>query len=314
MARQREPRIDGILNIHKPYGITSMDVVRRIKKASRQRRVGHGGTLDPIATGVIPVCLGLATRLMEDVVGGSKSYLASVELGVSTDTYDALGEVTERHDASGISLSDIEQAIANFTGDISQIPPMYSALKRNGERLYDLARAGIEIEREARPVTVHAITLESWDPPVVTLKVDCSKGFYVRSLAHDLGQTLNCGGHLKALSRLRSGALSVDDALPLDEAEEHFKAGSWQEIIHSPDIALQGLRALIIGKRTEDMLRNGRSFDMEGSPATPQAGERCRAYSTDGRFLATVAFDADLHRWRPEKVFALNYPEPVGVE
>ena len=178
MARRRQqaPRIDGILNIDKPYGITSMDVVRRVKRASGQRRVGHGGTLDPIATGVIPVCMGQATRLMEDVVGGAKTYLAGVELGVSTNTYDALGEVTGRRDASGVTLTDIEGALPAFTGDILQVPPMYSALKREGKRLYDLARAGVEVEREARPVTVHSIALREWAPPVVTLEVECGKG------------------------------------------------------------------------------------------------------------------------------------------
>ena len=313
MARQKEPRIDGILNIDKPYGMTSMDVVRRIKRASGQRRVGHGGTLDPIATGVIPVCLGLATRLMEDVVSGSKSYLASIELGVSTDTYDAQGEVTDRGDSSLITLADIESALVPFTGDILQVPPMYSALKRNGKRLYDLARAGVEIEREARAVSVRAITLIDWKPPVVTLKVDCGKGFYVRSLAHDVGQELGCGGHLKALSRLRSGAFTIEDALSLDEAEERFADGAWQESVYSPDVALYDLRAIIVGKRTEDMLRNGRPFDNGVSSQAPKPDERCRAYSTDGRFLATVLYDSEFRHWRPEKVFELSYPEPVSI-
>ena len=312
MARSRKSTIDGILNIDKPYGITSMDVVRRIKRASGQGRVGHGGTLDPIATGVIPVCLGQATRLMEDVVGGSKTYLASIELGVSTDTYDALGEVTERRDASGISLADIESALTAFNGDILQVPPMYSALKKDGKRLYDLARAGIEVEREARSVSVHDIALKGWTPPVATVQVDCGKGFYMRSLAHDLGQALGCGGHLKTLERMRSGAFSVDDALSLDEAEERFADGSWREAIHSPDIALRGLRAVIVGSRVEEMIRNGRAFDTGGATQQAQPGERCRAYATDGRFLAIVVFDAGLRQWKPDKVFAIRYGEKLG--
>ncbi len=307
MPKSGKATIDGILNIDKPYGITSMDVVRRIKRAARQRRVGHGGTLDPIATGVIPVCLGQATRLMEDVVGGSKSYRVAVELGVSTDTYDAQGEVTERRDASAVALADIEEALPGFTGDILQVPPMYSALKQGGKRLYDLARAGVEVEREARPVTVHDIIIEGWTPPVVTLRVDCGKGFYVRSLAHDLGQALGCRGHMKTLARLRSGAFSVDDALSLEEAEARFADGNWREVLHSPDVALRGLRAIIVGTRVEEMIRNGRAIDADGAQA--QAGERCRAYSTDGRFLAIVVFDAELLRWKPDKVFALGYPE-----
>ena len=312
MPSSGKATIDGILNIDKPYGITSMDVVRRVKRAARQRRVGHGGTLDPIATGVIPVCLGQATRLMEDVVGGSKSYLASIELGVSTDTYDALGEVTERSGASSITLAGIESALPAFIGDILQVPPMFSALKQGGKRLYDLARAGVEVEREPRPVTVQDIVVEGWEPPVVTLRVDCGKGFYMRSLAHDLGQALGCGGHMKTLARLRSGAFSVDDALSLDEAEERFEDGSWREVMHSPDIALRGLRAIIVGTRIEEMIRNGRFFDAGGDASQlqqPQPGERVRAYTTDGRFLAIVAYDSDQRRWKPDKVFALSYPD-----
>ena len=309
MARRRQqaPRIDGILNIDKPYGITSMDVVRRVKRASGQRRVGHGGTLDPIATGVIPVCMGQATRLMEDVVGGAKTYLAGIELGVCTDTYDALGEVVERRDAAGVTRADVEGALPAFTGDILQVPPMYSALKRGGKRLYDLARAGVEVEREARPVTVHSIAVREWAPPVVTLEVECGKGFYVRSLAHDLGEALGCGGHMRTLARLRSGAFRVEDALTLDEVEERFADGTWGEAAHSPDVALRGLRAVIVGARVEEMIRNGRFFEAGEASAQPRASERCRAYSTDGRFLATVAFDAELRVWRPEKVFALGY-------
>ena len=313
MANSHQPRIDGILNIDKPYGITSMDVVRRLKRASGQRRVGHGGTLDPIATGVLPICFGQATRLMENVVGGSKTYFATVELGASTDTYDALGEVTERRDASGIALGDVERAVWAFAGEIQQMPPMYSALKRDGKRLYDLARAGIEVEREPRSVVAHAIALNDWAPPVATLQVDCGKGFYMRSLAHDLGQALGCGGHLKTLARLRNGIFTVSDALSLDEAEERFADGSWREVVHSPDAVLGEMRALIVGTRLEEMIRNGRAFSEGGASSQAQSEERCRVYTTDGSFLAIVIFDAELRQWRPEKVFALNYPELVGA-
>lgn len=313
MASSQQPRIDGILNIDKPYGITSMDVVRRLKRASAQRRVGHGGTLDPIATGVIPICFGQATRLMENVVGGSKTYLATVELGASTDTYDALGEITERRDTSGITIGDLERAVSTFAGEIQQVPPMYSALKRDGKRLYDLARAGVEVEREPRSVVVHDIALKDWAPPVATLQVDCGKGFYMRSLAYDLGQALGCGGHLKTLARLRCGIFTVSDALSLEEAEERFADGSWREVIHSPDAVLGEMRALIVGNRLEEMIRNGRAFTEGGEASQAQSGERCRVYTTDGRFLAIVIFDAELRQWQPDKVFGLNYAEPIGV-
>ena len=308
MRKTREPAIDGILNIDKPYGATSMDVVRRIKRASGQRRVGHGGTLDPVATGVLPICLGQATRMMEDLINGGKTYRADVELGTATDTYDALGEATARADASGVSVGDVERALEGFVGDIRQAPPMYSALKRDGKRLYELARAGVEVEREARPVVVHGITLQGWTPPIATIEVRCGRGFYMRSLAHDLGQALGCGGHLKTLERLRCGGFSVSDAVSIDEMEERFADGSWRDVTHAPDVALLGLRAVIVGKRGEDMIRNGRAVDGAAGDSPPIDGERGRAYSVDGRFLATLAYDGGLRRWRPEKVFALNYP------
>lgn len=307
MRKTRKPAIDGILNIDKPYGITSMDVVRRIKRASGQRRVGHGGTLDPVATGVIPICLGQATRMMEDLINGSKAYRADVELGVATDTYDALGEVMARADASGVTLGDVERALQGFVGDIRQTPPMYSALKRDGKRLYELARAGVEVEREARPVAVHAIDLQGWTPPIATIEVRCGRGFYMRSLAHDLGQALGCGGHLKTLERLRCGGFSVSDAVSIDEMEERFADDSWRDALHAPDVALLGLRAVIVGRRGEDMIRNGRAIDGAAGDSPPIDGARGRAYSVDGRFLATLAYDGGLRRWRPEKVFALNY-------
>ena len=309
MRKARKPAIDGILNIDKPYGATSMDVVRRIKRASGQRRVGHGGTLDPVATGVLPICLGQATRMMEDLINGGKTYRADVELGVATDTYDALGEITAHADASGVSVGDVERALDGFVGDIRQAPPMYSALKRDGKRLYELARAGVEVEREARPVVVHGITLQGWAPPIATIEVRCGRGFYMRSLAHDLGQALGCGGHLKTLKRLRCGGFSVSDAASIDEMEERFADGSWRDATHAPDVALLGLRAVIVGKRGEDMIRNGRAVEGVAGDSPPIDGERGRAYSVDGRFLATLAYDGGLRRWRPEKVFALDYLE-----
>ena len=313
MPKTRKPAIDGILNIDKPYGITSMDVVRRVKRASRQRRVGHAGTLDPVATGVIPVCLGQATRLMEDLINGSKTYRADVELGASTNTYDALGDITAHSDASAVSRADVEHSLQAFIGDIMQTPPMYSALKRDGKRLYELARAGVQVELEPRPVTVHAIDLQDWTPPIATIQVRCGRGFYMRSLAHDLGQALGCGGYLKTLERLHCGGFSIADSVSLEEIEERFADGSWQDAAHAPDAPLLSLPAVILGKPNEDMIRNGRSIDRPPADTPPADGERSRAYTADGRFLATLLYDAPLRQWRPEKVFALNYPEPPSA-
>ena len=243
MARApRAPAINGILNVNKPYGLTSMEVVRRLKRASRQKKVGHGGTLDPVATGVVPICFGQATRMMEYLVDGRKEYRAEIELGVTTDTYDSMGTVVEERPVDGVTIEDVEAAIAPYLGTVKQVPPMYSALKRQGKRLYDLARQGIEVEREARDVTVYWTRLLDWTPPVISVEVGCGRGFYMRSFAHDVGEALGCGGHLKSLERLRSGGFYVADAVELDDAEEHFIEDTWSEMMHAPDARCTSFR------------------------------------------------------------------------
>lgn len=301
-------QVDGILNIDKPYGITSMELVRRIKRASGLKRVGHGGTLDPIATGVIAVCLGQATRVMEYLVDGSKEYSAVIELGATTDTYDALGEVTGRQDCSSVTESDIERALQQFRGEIDQVPPMYSALKKEGKRLYELARAGIEVERQPRRVEVYNIELIEWTPPLVTARVGCGRGFYMRSLAHDLGESLGCGGHLKSLVRVRSSIFDLSEAIPLSDAEDMFADDTWRESTYAPDSVLQAMEAVIVSNRVQEMIRNGRPLPASIRLAQSESRERCRAYSVDGEFIAILAFDGTAGQWRPDKVFSLSYP------
>ena len=199
--------VNGVLNMYKPAGQTSMDMVRMVKRLTGHKKVGHGGTLDPIASGVLPICLGQATRLMDPLVDGVKRYYTRVRLGETTDTYDSDGTVTERADASAITREDVEAALEAFRGVIQQVPPMYSALKQGGERLYDLARAGFEVKREPREVIVHNLTLEAWEPPDVVLDIVCGRGVYVRSLGHDLGAALGCGGHIVELERRERGPL-----------------------------------------------------------------------------------------------------------
>ena len=298
--------VDAIMSIDKPYGMTSMEVVRRIKRGSGVKHVGHGGTLDPVATGVLPICFGQATRVMEYLVEATKDYRAVIELGVTTDTYDAMGEVTARAKTIGVTSADLEQAMESFKGVTAQIPPMYSALKRRGKRLYDLARAGIEVEREPREVEVLGITLVDWSPLLATLDVRCGRGFYMRSFAHDLGQALGCGAHLKNLVRLRTGPFQISDALPLPEAERKLTDGSWGEHLYAPDVVLQNLPAMVVGKSREDMIKHGRGLYPGLRMASARPNERCRVYSADGRFLAVVTFDASEQHWRPEKVFSLS--------
>ena len=312
-ARSAAGAVSGILNIDKPAGSTSMDVVRRIKRASNVKRVGHGGTLDPVATGVIPICLGQATRMMEYLVDGTKEYRCTIELGVETDTYDSVGTVTARKDASTVSAQDVEGSLASFHGVIDQVPPMFSALKQGGKRLYDLARSGIEVDREPRRVKVIEIRLVDWAPAAATVEVTCGRGFYMRSLAYDLGRHLGCGGHLSSLTRLRSGPLRLEDAISVDEAESRFEDGTWRECVHPPDVVVGKMPAAIVSRQVEDRLRHGRP--LAGSLRMPFLGpdEQCRVYSTDGRFIAIISFDASAGDWRPQRVFDLAYDVEFDV-
>ncbi|MCY4529549.1 MAG: tRNA pseudouridine(55) synthase TruB [Chloroflexi bacterium] len=296
-------RIDGILNIDKPSGITSMDVVRRIKRASNQKRVGHGGTLDPFASGIVPICLGRATRMMEYLVDGTKEYHATVRLGVETDTYDVDGEVIEERDASEIEIDTIRQAIKPFVGMIEQVPPMFSALKKDGERLYNMARAGIEVEREPRSVHVIGIDVVDWSPPDLIIDVTCGRGFYMRSLAHDLGEVLGCGGHLRELTRTRNSAFHIDQALSLEEAETCFADGTWRDVLHSPDIAVRSMPAIVVDKGVAERVSNGRPLPGALKIPFDRPGEECRVYGGDGEFLALMTFDRSEGQWQPKKVF-----------
>ena len=294
---------DGIIVIDKPGGLSSMDVVRRIRRAARVKRVGHGGTLDPMATGVIPICVGRATRLLEYVLDSSKEYAAEIRLGIETDTYDAEGEVVSKKDPSPVTRRQVEDALGAFLGDIEQVPPMYSALKRGGERLYELARRGIEVERPPRPVIVHRIELTDWNPPVASVTIECGSGFYVRSLAHDLGKALGCGAHLTSLARLKAGGFRIGDAWRLDSAESALEGGRWEGLILPPDAALPDMPSITLGEDERKMARNGRP--LPSGPDLPPAseGEIRRAYAETGEFLAIMRFDSDRDSWLPHKVF-----------
>ena len=293
----------GILNVDKPYGMTSMEVVRRTKRASGIKRVGHGGTLDPVATGVLPICIGPATRMMQYLIDGTKEYRSVIELGVTTDTYDSLGEVTETADCTEVSREQIESALKSFHGEIPQVLPMFSALKRDGKRLYDLAREGIEVEREPRKVTVYGIELTEFEPPLATVEVHCGRGFYMRSLAHDLGQILGCGGHMKTLKRLRVGPFLLRDALAVEPLDDIFADGAWTNSVHAPDVVLDAMRAVVAGSDIRKLVLDGRPIppSIRIPASTPE--ERCRVYTTDGQFIAIMRFDSEDGQWKPEKVF-----------
>ncbi len=302
--------MDGILNINKPRGKTSFGVVAIVRRLSGERRVGHAGTLDPEATGVLPVCIGKATRIVEFLMSSTKTYRAEVELGVTTDTYDATGRVIQRGDISGIDRQQVEAALGSFRGRILQIPPMYSAVKHNGRPLYELARAGKTVERTGRPIEIHDLELIDWQTPVATVEVVCGKGTYIRSLAHDLGQALGCGAMLRTLARLRCGLFDIENAVSLPELEDAFRCGQWQKYLYSIDSVLSHWKAVTVSDETAQAIRNGQSVEVNSEAnsgdealSTPSTDSRCRAYTSDGWLLALLHFEPELGRWQPDKVF-----------
>lgn len=209
--------VDGLLLVDKPSGPTSHDVVAALRRHLRFRKVGHGGTLDPLASGLLIILLGRGTKLSNLVMGSDKTYEGAFRLGISTDSQDADGEVTAERDASGVTEAAVRAEMARLTGDLLQTPPMVSAIKKDGVPLYRLARKGQTVEREPRLVHVYSFKLLGFTPPSVQFRVSCTRGTYVRTLAHDIGEALGCGAHLTALRRTASGSFSVDDAVPLDE-------------------------------------------------------------------------------------------------
>ncbi len=308
----KKTTINGFLNFYKSSGPTSMDAVRDIKKLTGQRkRIGHGGTLDPLAEGVLPICFGQATRLMEYLVDSPKLYRMEVELGVTTTTYDGEGEVVKQGDISEVNREAVEEALKSFQGIIYQTPPMYSAIKHHGKRLYELARSGQEVEREARKVEVSRIDVLSFEPPILRLDVESGRGAYMRSVAHDLGEALGCGAFLKSLVRLKSGPFRAEEGISLTRFQETVEDGSWQQHIQPADSVLLQMKSVSVSKAAEGYIRRGLPVSL-----LPHVGaytgymERCRAYTQDGRFLAVVSFDKPRNQWRPQKVFDMDAPSP----
>lgn len=290
-------RLTGLLNINKPKGITSHDVVARVRKLARQRKVGHAGTLDPMATGVLLVCLGQATRLIEYLMDSRKQYRATIHFGRTTDTLDAEGRLVAENDPSGLTESRLRALLPAFQGDIQQYPPIFSALKQGGQPLYKKARAGQPVEVEPRPVTIHALTWLAWDPPELTVEVTCSAGTYIRALARDLGQAAGPGAHLSALTRLASGPWTIDQAVPLAELED---SSDWQTYLHPADRAIAHLPRVTLDEEATGRVSQGQQTCLQEN----QEFDLVRAYTPAGKFLAILTpVEADDKLWRPKKVF-----------
>jgi tRNA pseudouridine55 synthase len=290
------PRLpDGVLVVDKPSGPTSFDVVRRITRAARLRgvrRVGHGGTLDPLASGVLPICVGEGTKLAGFLLDADKEYEVTIRLGAETDTYDAAGAITARHDASGVDEARVRAALPAFTGAIEQRPPIYSALKRDGRPLYAYARAGETVEIAPRAVTIHELALTSFDgPEAVSLRLRCSKGTYVRSLAFDLGRVLGVGAHVTALRRTRSGPFGLADAQTLDAVLATLASAPDAPLrVIAPADGLPHLPRCSVDEAGTRTLEQGKRLPWDALEGAPPVADqaRVRIVRPDGRLLAVA--------------------------
>ena len=302
--------MNGILNIYKEAGYTSFDVVAKLRGILHEKKIGHTGTLDPAATGVLPVCVGNTTKVCGLLTDKDKEYEAVLQLGLTSDTQDATGRILSDHsDRLGTLTEDrVREAIMGFIGDYEQIPPMYSALKVGGKKLCDLAREGIEVERKARLVHIYDIGIKDMELPYVTMRVHCSKGTYIRTLCADIGERLGVGGLMKSLVRTRVSCFSLEQALTLAQVEEHRDCGTLDEILMPVDGVFFEYPTLHVEKEAEKRLKNGnRLTETDFTDLTDQivltADMRFRVYDQDGRFYGIYGWDAQRKDFKSIKMF-----------
>ena len=275
--------MNGVINIYKNTGMTSFDVVAMVRRVAKMKKVGHTGTLDPAASGVLPVCLGKATKIIDYIMENKKVYRVNLKLGMVTDTYDLEWEVLREEDASHITKDEILNCINSFLGTIDQVPPMYSALKQNGVRLYELARQGIEVHREARKVTIYSIEnikIESNDN--IQMDVCCSKGTYIRSLCYDIGEKLNVGATMTALERIQNGPFTKEEAINIEDLTEELL----EKHIISIEKALDSFEKITVNEKFGKLLRNGvKVFDNRMYSEEVEFNKLYRVYEDNGVFL-----------------------------
>ncbi len=310
--------MDGILNINKATGMTSHDVVAKIRRLLKEKRVGHSGTLDPLASGVLPICVGQATRVAEYLSESGKAYLATIVFGVVTDTYDAEGTIIRTLSTADLTLKRIEEALQHFVGPQMQVPPRYSAIKLQGQPAYKRVRAGEDIALAPRPIVIHALQVTEWNPPFATLAIECSKGTYIRSLAYDLGEYLGCGASLNALVRTRSGPFLLSESITLEQLNDALvgetaavDSGNFHtpglnnlsRFLYPADKALEQYPALTLDTATVERVQHGNAFRYSQDTHTTQAGNIVRVYRDDGHFVAIAEWDAAQEVWHPRKVF-----------
>ena len=293
---------DGIINIYKERGFTSHDVVAKLRGILKQKKIGHTGTLDPEAEGVLPVCLGKGTKLCDLLTDRDKIYETVLLLGQSTDTQDTTGAVMERSEVSVLE-EQVKEAIMSFVGEYAQVPPMYSALKVNGQKLCDLARAGKEVARKPRQVRIHQIEILDMDLPRVRMSVSCSKGTYIRTLCHDIGEKLGCHGCMERLLRTRSGMFCLERSVTLSEVEKLRDEGRLDEIIQSVDEVFKGLASVTLKEESQKLGYNGNPFKKSDVEQESEALGEVRVYDQEGRFIGIYRYDQERHSYRPVKMF-----------
>ncbi len=313
-------RYNGLINIYKEQGFTSNDVVAKLRGILKQKKIGHTGTLDPDAVGVLVVCLGTGTKLVEMLTDQDKEYIAVCRLGVTTDTQDMSGQILETREVN-VTREELHDAVKAFVGDYDQIPPMFSAIKQNGKKLYELAREGIEVERKARRIHIDAITilddslLES--DGIFTMEIKCSKGTYIRTLCNDIGQRLGCGAAMQHLTRTRVGAFSLDTAVTLTQVEGLRDAGTLEDIIESPEYIFRDLDKIHVKDSARKLLENGNSFrkdnvlnedpsgvnDTEYEEEMFKDGNSFRVYSEDDTFFGIYTYNEKTRLFNVDKFF-----------
>ncbi|MBD5512742.1 MAG: tRNA pseudouridine(55) synthase TruB [Lachnospiraceae bacterium] len=295
---------NGVINIYKEKGFTSHDVVAKMRGILQQKKMGHTGTLDPDAVGVLPVCLGNATRLADMLTDRDKEYEAVMRLGVATDTQDMSGTVLEERPVQ-VSAAEVEAVICSFVGGYEQVPPMYSALKVNGKRLYELAREGREVERKARSVSLYSIEILSMQLPEVCIRVACSKGTYIRTLCHDIGEKLGCGAAMSSLKRTQSGCFTLDTAITLSALEQLRDKKNVEKVLIPVDAMFDDLAQVHVPDIFIKAVQNGNLFSLHQIKERCMfgPGEEVRVYDSMGRFYGIYAFDGEAGVFKPRKMF-----------
>lgn len=295
----------GIMNVYKEAGYTSHDVVARLRGICKQKKIGHTGTLDPDAVGVLPVCLGNGTKLCDMLTDRTKEYVAVLRLGIVTDTQDISGTVLSEKPVE-VTSSQVREVIASFKGNSLQIPPMYSALKVNGRKLYELAREGKEVEREARSITIYKLEILEENHPEYTIKVECSKGTYIRTVCHDIGQALGCGGVMAGLQRTRVGEFEIDKAHTLDELQKLSDSGQLSQVVIPVEKMFENLSALTVREQSMKVLKNGNQLRAEDFKVDAQKvtdGQEFRVYSNEGIFYGVYSYAERRRLFCPVKLF-----------